>query len=469
MSSNPNGDLSVDVQEVLQVGVMHGERLQLDRNAPSRACQKDKIYAAKLELELQKCLQEIEFLQDQLNLRTVEANFMGEHVHSLELKLIEYEKLHAKLKLMGEELVQSDTQNLLLMGELRNKEEELHKSALQIQKLETLVLDSQCEIESLKLDLTALEQRCCEEETFAQQAAQEKERMNAQLRRSEFQLREAEQVISRMEGKNRQLKQLLTERDPIRFFSALEEQLDKLLIDGNKTCKIDQAFFLELKKEFPLPSEMCNWEESLGPILSKLVAVSSCDQHIKEETEKMANHIEESELLVKQLKEELRDEKRKAKEEAEDLTQEMAELRYQITGMLEEEYRRRACIEQASIQRIQELEAQVLKEQKKSTAALKRFEEAHELAERQSLEIKKLKNALESFHSARNQGAAQRSESCVREICSISPGSSDCLVGAPVDSEALDANCIERRSGQALVEWHPVKDSTVRQGPNIGD
>lgn len=50
----------------------------------------------------------------------------------------------------------------------------------------------------------------------------------------------------------------------------------------------------------------------------------------------------------------------KAKEEAEDLAQEMAELRYQITGLLEEECKRRAYIEQASLQRISELEAQVL-------------------------------------------------------------------------------------------------------------
>lgn len=49
----------------------------------------------------------------------------------------------------------------------------------------------------------------------------------------------------------------------------------------------------------------------------------------------------------------------KAKEEAEDLAQEMAELRYQLTGLLEEECKRRAYIEQASLQRISELEAQV--------------------------------------------------------------------------------------------------------------
>lgn len=37
----------------------------------------------------------------------------------------------------------------------------------------------------------------------------------------------------------------------------------------------------------------------------------------------------------------------------------MAELRYQITEKLEQECKRRSCVEQASLQRIAELEAQV--------------------------------------------------------------------------------------------------------------
>lgn len=56
----------------------------------------------------------------------------------------------------------------------------------------------------------------------------------------------------------------------------------------------------------------------------------------------------------------MKEEKLKAKEEAEELTQEMAELRYKMTCLLEEERKRRVCIEQASLQRISELEAQVL-------------------------------------------------------------------------------------------------------------
>lgn len=60
------------------------------------------------------------------------------------------------------------------------------------------------------------------------------------------------------------------------------------------------------------------------------------------------------------MQDELKEEKLKAKEEAEDLTQEMAELRYKMTCLVDEERKRRVRIEQASLQRIAELEAQVL-------------------------------------------------------------------------------------------------------------
>lgn len=65
------------------------------------------------------------------------------------------------------------------------------------------------------------------------------------------------------------------------------------------------------------------------------------------------------------MQEELKQEKLKAKEEAEDLTQEMAELRYKMTCLLDEERNRRVCIEQASLQRISELEAQIKRDVKK--------------------------------------------------------------------------------------------------------
>nr|XP_019709935.1 hyaluronan mediated motility receptor isoform X1 [Elaeis guineensis]XP_019709936.1 hyaluronan mediated motility receptor isoform X1 [Elaeis guineensis] len=400
MSSSSNNGYATDVK-FLQRGSTYTERLEIDANAASEACS---TCTQKLERELMNCCQEIEYLQDQLNLRDVEAKFMGEHVHSLELKLAEVNKLHERLRSIGEELVQSDSQRLILLRELKCKEEELKKSAFHIETLDTVILDSQCEIESLKLDITALEQRCLEAERFCRQTDQEKDMMNSQLEELQFRFQEAQQVIHHLENENKKLQEKiqLSERNARECFHKVEEQLQKWLEHCNNvgfhiSYESTQAFLLHTRKELPLPTEMCTCEEFLGQFLSKHVAVASSDEHVKDEIEKLTNQIRESELLVKQLKEELREEKQKAKEEAEDLTQEMAELRYQIMGMLEEECKRRASIEQASIQRIKDLEAQVQKEQKKSVAALRRFQEVLEQAERQSLEVGKLRNALEVY------------------------------------------------------------------------
>ncbi|KAF9667662.1 hypothetical protein SADUNF_Sadunf15G0047000 [Salix dunnii] len=89
--------------------------------------------------------------------------------------------------------------------------------------------------------------------------------------------------------------------------------------------------------------------------------------------ERMSHEIRKYEVLVKQLKDELREEESKANEEPDDLAQKMVELRYQMTGLLEE---RCACIEQASLQRISELEAQIEREQRKFFAAVRHIHEA---------------------------------------------------------------------------------------------
>lgn len=204
-------------------------------------------------------------MQDQLNLRNVEANFIGEHVHSLELKLMELEKLNDE----------ANSRCLVLMEELNRKAAELQNSALEIQKLETIVLDSQCEVESLKLDITAQEEKCFEADSFSgQQLAQEEARLALQLREAELQLSEAQQVINSLEGENKQLKELLLERDAKtkRSFSTVEEKFDNLLKQYKETSasigsKVDEAFLLEIKrgseafllalnKELSLPHEM---------------------------------------------------------------------------------------------------------------------------------------------------------------------------------------------------------------------
>ncbi|CAL5084832.1 unnamed protein product [Urochloa decumbens] len=412
MSSSSNGHYPANGAKVLQTRDKNKEKMQLDRNAASRACQKDRQYIEKLETELMNCYQEIDYLQDQLNIRNVEANIMGEHIHSLELKLTELEKFPERVRVMDSELMRSDSQCWLLMEEVRCKEEELQKASSQIEKLENTVLDSQCEIESLKLDLTNLEQRLFDAESFAQHAAEHKAQIDKLLGERELQLHEAQKTIDQLVLENKKLKA------PKQSPSTSREKLDKTLENGGHA-------------EY----------ESDNLIL-----------------ERMSKQNEESELLIEQLKEELREQKLKAKEDAEDLTQEMAELRYQITSMLDEEYKRRSCIEQAAIQHIQELETQVSKEKTKLSGALRRLQESHELAHKQALEIKKLKDTLERVNSAVNLGTVCKSCSC--GFCAMLIELANFSIEGPSGARSPKSNHIdEKLQNQALIEWHPDEAS----------
>lgn len=170
-----------------------------------------------------------DYLQDQLNIRSVEANIMGEHIHSLELKLTGLEKFPERVRVMDNELIRSDSQCWLLMEEVRCKEEELQKAASQIEKLESTALDSQCEIESLKLDVTNLEQRLFEAGSFAQHAAEHKARIDKLRGEHEIQLLDAQKTIDQLVLENKQLKELLLVRAPKQSPSRSGEQLDKTL------------------------------------------------------------------------------------------------------------------------------------------------------------------------------------------------------------------------------------------------
>ncbi|PWZ37041.1 hypothetical protein Zm00014a_031407 [Zea mays] len=424
MSSSSNGHYPANGAKILHRKEKNKEKVQLDKNSATWVCQKDRHYVEKLETELMNCYQEIDYLQDQLNIRSVEANFMGEHIHSLELKLTELEKFPERVRAMDNELIRSDSQCWLLMEEVRCKEEELQKAASQIEKLESTALDSQCEIESLKLDLTNLEQRLFDAERFSQHAGEHKAQFDKLLGEHELQLHEAQKTIHQLVWENKQLKELLPVRAPKQSPPGSGWKVNKTLENGvHAEC------------------------ESGDVIL-----------------ENMAKRNEESELLIEQLKEELREQKLKAKEDAEDLTQEMAELRYQITGMLEEEYKRRSCIEQAAIKHIQELETQVSKEKTKLSGALKRLQESHELARTQAMEIKKLKAALERLNSVTNLGTVCKSCSCGFSAMLVEL--SNCSIEGPSGSaRSLNSNHIDEKSqNQALIEWRPREASDDEGG-----
>ncbi|XP_015572062.1 protein MLP1 isoform X1 [Ricinus communis] len=395
--SSSSGDSTLDVEELLQIGTRCKElrkekdmlresqsqsfelirRLELHVKSLSEAHSEDRKHIQKLERELLNCSQEIDYLQDQLNARNAEVYSLGEHVHELELKLVDMDDLLVKISQLQEELRKSDSECFLLIQELERKEVELQKSVSFIEKLEESVasftLDSQCEIESMKLDVMALEQACCESKKKQEETTMEKDTMDGLVQELKNQVYDAEEIIQCLEKENKELRVKLatSEMNGRIFIQKIEEWMenqDNLLLST-------QPYSSELEKE-NMSKEMSACGEVLGLLFSKLAIVLAPESDLKKQMKRLSHKIREYEVLMNQLKEDLREEKLKAKEEAEDLAQEMAELRHQMTGLLEEECKRRACIEQASLQRIAELEAQIQKEQRKPSFAIRTLHEA---------------------------------------------------------------------------------------------
>lgn len=335
-------------------------QLELHVNSLSEARKEDKLRIESLEKELTNCTQEIDYLQDQLCTRNTELNYLVDHVENLEFKLVHMERLQEKAGKLEEEVKLSNSERLFLMQKLDDKEKELRESNSFVEKLEesisAMTLESQCEIESMKLDMVAMEQRYLETKKVQEEALH----LNDKMDRLIEELQNAQKTVKSLEKENKELRKELdmSTKNASSFCRSVEELIENKERSQN-TMGNDRA-----SKLTSLLETSCG--EVLGHLLPKLAVALFADANSEVKMDVMAKQIQDYELLVKQLKEELREEKLKAKEEAEDLAQEMAELRYQITGLLEEECKRRACIEQASLQRIAQLEAQVLKEQNRS-------------------------------------------------------------------------------------------------------
>ncbi|EOY21998.1 Myosin heavy chain-related, putative isoform 4 [Theobroma cacao] len=376
-SSKSEGDNSINVEELLEIETRCRElrkekemlkesqsqgfelirSLEVHVKSLSEARVQDKKHIKKLEGELKNCSQEIDYLQDQLSARNEEVNFLTEHVHDLEIKLADKGNLQEKVDRLIGELNSSNSDRLSLMQEIENKEEELQQSALCIEKLEesvsSMALESQCEIESMKLDITALEQMCLE----ANKTEEEKSRMNILIEELEVQLQNALKIIEGLDDENKELRgKLITSEKNAKIFC---QKIKEWLKSKDRSQLNMHSVLGEQESMMTISKDISGCKELFSALLSEVALLLESDADSKEQYESMSHQINEYELLVKQLKDELREQKLKAKEEAEDLAQEMAELRYRMMGLLEEECKRRACIEQASLQRIAELEAQV--------------------------------------------------------------------------------------------------------------
>lgn len=322
----------------------------------------DKKYIQKLEKELLNCSQEIDYLQDQLSTKNTELNYLEEHVRNLELKFKVMEDLRKEVFSLREELKRSNSEQFTLIQELETKDVELEQSSLSIERLDesfsSMALESQFEVESMKLEMMALEQNLFEAKKIQDETLEENSRMSRLIDELQDALQDAQKTIISLNEENKIIKEKLdtANMSSILFSQKVEEWMENK--DG-----------LQIKDQFPVSKEKSKaddtriYGEILGPLLDILAMKLDPASELNGKIE-MSCQMQEYEFLVEKLKEELRVEKLRAKEEAEDLVQEMAELRYQLTGLLEEERKRRACIEHVSLQRIAELEARLQREHK---------------------------------------------------------------------------------------------------------
>ncbi|KAF8037433.1 hypothetical protein BT93_B0358 [Corymbia citriodora subsp. variegata] len=224
------------------------KKLEHHINSLSDARAKDEKYTRQLEKELLNCTQEIDYLQDQIGMRTAEVKFLEEQVHMLELKLEDMETLEEKVGILSEELRRSDSVREFLIQELETKELELTRSTLCIEKLEESIssagLESQCEIESMKLELMALEENHFEAKKGQDEAIQEKERISRLMEELEVQFKDATGVVDCLEKENKELREKLdlSETNMREFCQQVEEYFEELL-DDNKRSKLH--FFKE--------------------------------------------------------------------------------------------------------------------------------------------------------------------------------------------------------------------------------
>ncbi|KAF8118713.1 hypothetical protein N665_0002s0027 [Sinapis alba] len=383
-SSRGDSEIFFDADELLQFGSRRRElrkekdllresqphsvelvrRLELHSKSLSESRLEDTARIRTMEIELLNCYKEIGYLRDQLIFKSKEVNYLNEHVHSLESKLAESGSLEEEVQFLREELCMSKSENLLLLQELESKETELQCSSLSVEKLEetisSLTLESLCEIESMKLDITALEQALADAMKIQEESSQENDHLKGIIKEVQFQ---AQEKAKSCEKQNEELRERIaaSEKSIKEFFQSTKERLES----ENDQQPLDaECFFAELSHMlFPVSSEV---RGCFNAIIKKLELPRNVT--LIDKMEEMEKQIQLHEDLVKRLKEELKQEKLKAKEEAEDLTQEMAELRYKMTCLLDEERKRRVCIEQASLQRIAELEAQIKREMNKRSS-----------------------------------------------------------------------------------------------------
>lgn len=204
----------------------------------------------------------VDYLQDQLNARDAEVKCLGEHLHSLELKLADKDILEEMVGRLREELKRSNSECLFLMQELENKEVELQTSNLCIEKLEESIssvkLEFQWEIESMKLEMITLEQSCFEARKSQDEAIEEKTKINELIQEFKVELQDAKKMIECLDKENKELRSKLemSEMDATLFCQMIKGDSEEWLEKTDESEVKTQSSYCELESKSHLLTEM---------------------------------------------------------------------------------------------------------------------------------------------------------------------------------------------------------------------
>lgn len=140
----------------------------------------------------------------------MEVKYLQELVYGLKLKIKDMEGLRDEVYRLKEELQRSNSEQFFLLEELETKEMELEKSSLFVEKLEesisSMTLESECEIECMKLDMMALEQSHFEAKKIQEETLEENTRMSRLIEELQFKFQEAQNSIVSLNEENRELR-----------------------------------------------------------------------------------------------------------------------------------------------------------------------------------------------------------------------------------------------------------------------
>lgn len=159
-------------------------------------------------------------------------NYLEERVRVLELKFKETEDLRKQVFSLREELKISNSEQFTLIQELETKEVELEQSGLSIERLDesfsSMALESQFEVESMKLEMMALEQNLFEAKKIQDETLEENSRMSRLIDELQDALQDTQKTIISLNEENKIIKEKLdtANMSSILFSQKVEEWLE---------------------------------------------------------------------------------------------------------------------------------------------------------------------------------------------------------------------------------------------------